>query len=769
MEVKTSNVVMESSEQLQEKQFTIATNAKAFEILTSTLYKNVPSSIVRELISNGYDGHIRAGNVDKEIEVHAPSIFEPTFEVRDFGCSMDEETMMNVYTTFFSSTKNADNNEVGGFGLGCKLPFAYTDMFTITTYLNGKQQDYIASKNNGVPTLSKLGDATDTSEPNGVKVCVPVQEDDIDAFNGAVQYMVKYSKFKIKSNLECEAVKEYDNFGLTNFHNYGKADEKDRCFHWKRIIRVGGVPYDFDEDTMKQDFKSWQDVKDFKLEKNYDGNGALLHGALNECKDTEFLDCNMSQLFNFNGCLDFEVGELDITASRESLQYSKKTRKALFKRLVEVQTALSKRLTKLLDKWNNNVGTFQEALEKLKYFKQIQWGAFSSIVRNRPFKYKCGHYENKTNLDSFDMSLVCYGDQMLKDNDLLKGLITPKLHTLNGDTKRIQHSARLTTFNPCKGLKQVEVYLTNAPLKYSGISISQEEINLLGLYSACKAIISVSSRSNVKEQGEWLQKQFDEICPNLYKVITVDKKDCFIPKTEKERTGKAVAVVAEDERPMTIAAKELIEQMKPISDCFGKIYLFKSNTVRYQVQRVLESLVMAKDLTGIPDLTPILECVKVHGTARKMVEKCTDIPVVFFEDEIENDRGGDVIFRHELFRKLKHVLQKICFFTNMDPDMEKLGKAIVKYGKDLNVNMDTLKVMAQYKEMAFPNLYLSDFGLDSDHAQEVWANVCQNCLNRFDTEQRFKLLAQIFLCCSFYCPSPSFKKLIASFGLTSNN
>ena len=144
MEVNTSNVVMESSEQLQEKQFTIATNAKAFEILTSTLYKNVPSSIVRELISNGYDGHVRAGNVDKKIEVHAPFVFEPTFEVRDFGCSMDEETMMNVYTTFFSSTKNADNNEVGGFGLGCKLPFAYTDMFTITTYLNGKQQDYIS-------------------------------------------------------------------------------------------------------------------------------------------------------------------------------------------------------------------------------------------------------------------------------------------------------------------------------------------------------------------------------------------------------------------------------------------------------------------------------------------------------------------------------------------------------------------------------------------------------------------------------------------------
>lgn len=768
MEVKTSNVVMESSEQLQEKQFTIATNAKAFEILTSTLYKNVPSSIVRELISNGYDGHIRAGNVDKEIEVHAPFVFEPTFEVRDFGCSMDEETMMNVYTTFFSSTKNADNNEVGGFGLGCKLPFAYTDMFTITTYLNGKQQDYIASKNNGVPTLSKLGDATDTSEPNGVKVCVPVQEDDIDAFCGAVKYMVRYSKFKIKSNLECEAVKEYDNFGLTNFHNYGQITEEDRCSKWKQIIRVGGVPYDFDENTMNQDFIGWQDVKYFKLEKTYEGNSALLHEALAECHDTEFLECNMSQLFKFNGCLDFEVGELDITASRESLQYSKKTRKALFKRLIEVQTALSKRLTQMLDKWNNNVGTFQEALEKLKYFKQIQWGAFSYVVRNRPFKYRCGRHENKVNLDSCDVSLVCYGEQVLKDNDLLKGLITPKLHTLNGDTKRIQHSARLTTFNPCKGLKQIEVYLTNAPLKHSGISISQEEINLLGRYSACKAIISVSSRSNVKEQGEWLQKQFDEICPDLYKVITVDKKDCFIPKVEKERNGKTVTVVAEDERPMTIAAKELIEQMKPISSCFGKIYLFKSNTIQYQVQRVLESLVMAKDLTGIPDLTPILECVKIHGTARKMVEKYTDIPVVFFEDEMENDRNGDVIFRHELFRKLKHVLQKICFFTDMNSDTAKLGKAIVKYGKDLNVNMDTLKVVAQYKEIAFPNLYLSEVNMDSDHVQEVWVNVCRNCLNRLDNEQRFKLLAQIFLNCSFYLPNKPFRKLIASFGLTTD-
>ena len=227
-------------------------------------------------------------------------------------------------------------------------------------------------------------------------------------------------------------------------------------------------------------------------------------------------------------------------------------------------------------------------------------------------------------------------------------------------------------------------------------------------------------------------------------------------------------MVAEDERPMTIAAKELIEQMKPISDCFGKIYLFKSNTIQSQVQRVLESLVMAKDLTGIPDLTPILECVKVHGTARKMVEKYTDIPVVFFEDEMENDRNGDVIFRHELFRKLKHVLQKISFFINMDSDIAKLGRAIVKYGKDLNVNMDTLKVMAQYKDMSFQNLYLSEVNMDSDHVQEVWVNICRNCLNRLDNEQRFKLLAQIFLNCSFYWPSNLFKKLVASFSLTTD-
>ena len=104
----------------------------------------------------------------------------------------------------------------------------------------------------------------------------------------------------------------------------------------------------------------------------------------------------------------------------------------------------------------------------------------------------------------------------------------------------------------------------------------------------------------------------------------------------------------------------------------------------------------------------------------------------------------------------------------MDSDIARLGRAIVKYGKDLNVNMNTLKVMAQYKDMSFPNLYLSEVNMDSDHVQDVWVNICRNCLNRLDNEQRFKLLAQIFLNCSFYWPSNLFKKLIASFSLTTD-
>lgn len=760
MKVQTSDVKMESNEQLQGKSFTIATNAKAFEILTSTLYSNVPSSIVRELISNGYDGHYRAGNVLTKIDVHSPTVFEPTFEVRDYGCSMDEDTMMNVYTTFFSSTKNGSNAEVGGFGLGCKLPFAYTDMFTITTYLNGKRQDYIASKENGVPTLHKLGEAEDTDEPNGVKVCVPVQEDDIDSFESAVEYMIKYSTFPINSNLECEPVKEYNNAGIYGFHNYGNAGAKDE----ERIVRIGGVPYQLNVKELANGFNTWENVKNFKSNQSYEGNRLLLHKALNEVKCYHPFDLSVERLLNYNGCMDFAIGELDVTASRESLQYSVKTKLELFKRLIELQTKLYDYLCGVIRNWNDNIKTLDKAVDKLEEICQFKYGSYQSVSNVVRFSYKIGDYETYVNIDCYDLSLVCYSEDIIKKNDWLKGLDTPKCHTLNADTKRIQHSAKMSTISLAKGRQfKQDIYITNAPLKYSGITVDERKIEAFGKYNANESIITVASRSDVHKQGELLQERLDEIAPNIYNVIIVDKKDCDIPKAAKQSKGvnnRDCEVV--EEKPMTIAAKELIAEMQPIVERFGKIYLFKGNGKAYEtLKSALSALNSAKDYFGIPSLQSILDCVKVHGTARKLVEKLADVPVVYFEDE--GDSYGDIA-KHELIRKLQKQLTVLYLFTGFSRESKILMKGCIKYGEKY-ARCDALKKIKQLQELGITYIPCTN-KYSNESAEKSVLAMCGNFFKRMTEAQRNLVLANIFYQNSFYYPNDEFKKFIKDLGLT---
>jgi len=48
-------------------------NAKAFDILSSKLYKYKISAIIRELSSNAYDSHVEANNKDLPFEIHVPN------------------------------------------------------------------------------------------------------------------------------------------------------------------------------------------------------------------------------------------------------------------------------------------------------------------------------------------------------------------------------------------------------------------------------------------------------------------------------------------------------------------------------------------------------------------------------------------------------------------------------------------------------------------------------------------------------------------------
>ena len=152
--------------------FTIAASTKAFEVLSSNLYQNKTLAVIREITCNAVDAHTVAGLPIRDIKVHLPTFTEPYFAVRDYGPGMSESDVLSLYTTYFRSTKDQDNTQIGGFGLGSKSPFAVSDQFTVTSWHGGTKSTYVCYKQDGLPRVNITGSVPCGAE-TGIEVRVP--------------------------------------------------------------------------------------------------------------------------------------------------------------------------------------------------------------------------------------------------------------------------------------------------------------------------------------------------------------------------------------------------------------------------------------------------------------------------------------------------------------------------------------------------------------------------------------------------------------------
>jgi hypothetical protein len=193
--------------------FTIKASAKAFQILSSNLYSNPLGSMIRELSTNAYDAHVMVGKADEPFHLTLPNRLEPSFKIRDFGPGLSHNDIMNIYTTFFESTKTNSNDMVGCLGLGSKSPFGVSDSFTVTSFFQGEKTIYSAFLNEDrIPSIA-LFHKEPTDEPNGLEIEVAISADDFRVFNREVNGQLKYFKTKPlvfgNSNFEWNVEEEY--------------------------------------------------------------------------------------------------------------------------------------------------------------------------------------------------------------------------------------------------------------------------------------------------------------------------------------------------------------------------------------------------------------------------------------------------------------------------------------------------------------------------------------------------------------------------------
>lgn len=307
-DVETTNVTGVSM-------FSMDANAKAFRVLSDTMYQNKPGSMVREVSCNAYDSHIMAGKANIPFEIHLPDAFEPTFSVRDYGVGLDDDGVRNVFTTYFRSTKDNSNEVVGAFGLGSKTPFAYTDAFTILAIKDGVKRNYSAFIDaGGLPSLA-LMDEVPTDEGNGVEIIVPViRSDDFGRFRREVESQLAF--FDVKPII----------------HNLPEGEELD-YMDWSgavdymacKGILVGGNDAAFRGVWVKQGVVGYQ-LSVSEVDKS------LL--VSQESKD--FL-----KMIQRSAILTFDVGDIEVTPSRESLSYSRHTLSNIAKLLDSARTNIA--------------------------------------------------------------------------------------------------------------------------------------------------------------------------------------------------------------------------------------------------------------------------------------------------------------------------------------------------------------------------------------------------------------------------------------------
>ena len=295
--------------------FSIKTTAAAFQLLSSGLYSNKIRAVVRELSSNAVDAHTMVKSQSRPIEVKLPNNLDSQFYVKDFGPGLSHDNLMHMYTTYFDSSKQSSNDFIGGFGVGSKSPFAYTDAFTVESRHDGKRRlytAYIGEEN--TPQIAEIGQFDmEPGEETGLTVAMPVKPNDFSSFEREAVDLFKW--FDVKPNLlgTSTQIKTPNMTQATP----GVFWRTDSGYRENVVVRMGQVVY--------------------SIEKFRESETAT--------PDTVRA---MRGLARFHPLLDVPIGSMSVAASREEVAYDKNTIAYLNKRLPDVyQLAMKEVVAKL--------------------------------------------------------------------------------------------------------------------------------------------------------------------------------------------------------------------------------------------------------------------------------------------------------------------------------------------------------------------------------------------------------------------------------------
>lgn len=327
--------------------FSIKASRHAFRVLSDGLYSDKITAIIRELSCNAYDSHVDAGKTHIPFKVSLPSEYDNYFSIRDYGTGLSDENMYKIYTTYFESTKQESNDSIGALGLGSKSPFCYTDTFVVKSYFNKLVSTFsVFISDEGFPSISMLSKEI-TNEDNGLEIIIEVQEKDNSEF--------KQKAFNILKNFD---VLPENNSDL--FINYSKADSiifDD--FYIDNISRYSGYVI-----MAKQGF-------------------IIYPINIGELK----IDMNKYPMISATCVLNFNIGELEFTASRESISYTQYSVKNIINKLEKYNKVVRHKLDELFAITDETLEAKISRLKNDRFFRIVKSIPKSYLYNSKSIKH----------------------------------------------------------------------------------------------------------------------------------------------------------------------------------------------------------------------------------------------------------------------------------------------------------------------------------------------------------------------------------------------
>lgn len=337
----------------QTQDFGIGDASVVIDILRNRLYEHKIQTLAQEYICNARDAMRECGK-GNDFEVTCPTSLNPVFKVRDFGPGISPDRMANVFIKYGSSTKRNSNNQTGGFGIGAKSAWSYTDSFTITTFIDGVKRVYVAHI--GVNNQGRLDHVSEgpTSEKNGTEIQIPVGRYDIQEFRNAIYRAVYFWADQPKLRGGDTEVPTHD--GGLRINDIVEVIDSNMVpsfvggptYYNPMLAVIDGVPYPINQ-------KLFEKCKKLKELKELNNKGVILH---------------------------FGNGIVEVSASRESIADSPASIQGLDSLATKAIVAIKTKITSDFGKVKSTSDFFKTYTELCPYFNVDKFAKFGQYEIN---------------------------------------------------------------------------------------------------------------------------------------------------------------------------------------------------------------------------------------------------------------------------------------------------------------------------------------------------------------------------------------------------